>query len=254
MALAAQPATHGNWGRWPQQVPGEFNMMDTPGFMPYDTRHGAAPQMQRPLQTQYVVNAPYTAAPMNTIGAPQYQQHQAFSYVPYQSPPPSTPVGSPFRQEYQDRPYQLDQSRMMPFKRDLLHSPASTRRTSVASIRSTSTNPNAAAKTITYNETINPSDRVNFETDIDELMKAIQTKEDEKAMTQGPTPVATPRADGSVDGSSPPPCDGESILADNKPKKKWVCDGPACNKSFIQKTHLDIHRRTHTGAKPYVCF
>jgi len=27
---------------------------------------------------------------------------------------------------------------------------------------------------------------------------------------------------------------------------------PDCNKSFFQKTHLEIHIRAHTGAKPFV--
>jgi uncharacterized Zn-finger protein len=27
---------------------------------------------------------------------------------------------------------------------------------------------------------------------------------------------------------------------------------PGCSKSFYQKTHLEIHVRAHTGAKPFV--
>lgn len=37
-----------------------------------------------------------------------------------------------------------------------------------------------------------------------------------------------------------------------KGKKRYECDMPGCNKSFYQKTHLDIHRRAHTGFKPFV--
>ncbi|CEJ80946.1 hypothetical protein VHEMI01102 [[Torrubiella] hemipterigena] len=251
MALTAQPATHANWGRWPQPVPGDFtSMMESPNFMPYDTRAAPAPEMQRPMQPQYVVGAPYTGAPINTIAAPQFQQ-PAFSYVPYQSPPPTTPVGSPFRPEYQERPM-MPEGPILPFKRDLLQSPASTRRGSLASVRSTCSNPSVNAKNITYNESINPADRVNFETDVDELMKAIQTSSEKENATQGPTPAATPNGEGAMSPASMhDAC--PSTPTDNKPKKKWVCDGPNCNKSFIQKTHLDIHRRTHTGAKPYVC-
>ncbi|TQS33176.1 hypothetical protein Golomagni_06487, partial [Golovinomyces magnicellulatus] len=216
---------------------------------------------------QYVVGPAYTAAPMQAMPAPHYQPQNAFSYVPYQSPPPTTPVGSPFRQDYhQDRQLQQQQqehaARVNMFRRGsqqeaLMSSPPATRRQSVASCVSTSTNPNATAKTITYNETINPADRVNFETDVDELMKAIQRKKDAAAAaeaTQGPTPIATPKGDVSAGPSSPASCSQVSVdSSDNKPKKKWVCDGPSCNKSFVQKTHLDIHRRTHTGARPYVC-
>ena len=241
--------------------------MDAPAFMPYDSRNAQPPppqvqQRQMAPAPQYVVGPAYTAAPMQAMPAPHYQQHNAFAYVPYQSPPPTTPVGSPFRTEYQERPLpQSDHNRVAMFRRDskhihdLSHSSPSTRRQSVASVASTSTNPNANAKTITFNETIDPAHRVNFETDVDELMKAIQKKDEENAeVAQGPTPAATPQADGSASPSSPASSchTSATVSTDNKPKKKWVCDGPNCNKSFVQKTHLDIHRRTHNGAKPYV--
>jgi uncharacterized Zn-finger protein len=37
-----------------------------------------------------------------------------------------------------------------------------------------------------------------------------------------------------------------------KPRKRYQCHMPDCNKSFYQKTHLEIHIRAHTGAKPFV--
>ena len=37
-----------------------------------------------------------------------------------------------------------------------------------------------------------------------------------------------------------------------KPRKRYQCNMPGCNKSFYQKTHLEIHVRAHTGAKPFV--
>ena len=37
-----------------------------------------------------------------------------------------------------------------------------------------------------------------------------------------------------------------------KPRKRYQCTIPNCNKSFYQKTHLEIHIRAHTGAKPFV--
>ncbi|KAJ2968699.1 hypothetical protein NQ176_g9054 [Zarea fungicola] len=243
-------------------MPNDFNMMDSQGFLPYDTR-GPPPQMQqqRPMAPQYVVGPAYNSQPAPpTFTTPQYQGPAAFQYVPYHSPSPTSPVGSPFRNDYQERPIQhMDQNRPMIFQRDSkalheMHIPSpSTRSESLPSTSrsSISSNPTANAKTITYNETINPEDRVNFETDVDELMKAIQRRKSEARVeaSHGSTPALTPRAD-QTEPSTP---GSTATLADSKPKKKWVCDGPSCNKSFVQKTHLDIHRRTHTGAKPYVC-
>jgi len=37
-----------------------------------------------------------------------------------------------------------------------------------------------------------------------------------------------------------------------KSKKRYQCEIEGCNKSFFQKTHLEIHTRAHTGHKPFV--
>merc|ERR1711881_162310 len=39
----------------------------------------------------------------------------------------------------------------------------------------------------------------------------------------------------------------------SKARKRYQCSMPDCNKSFYQKTHLEIHTRAHTGVKPFVC-
>lgn len=38
-----------------------------------------------------------------------------------------------------------------------------------------------------------------------------------------------------------------------KVKKRYECEFEGCNKSFFQKTHLEIHTRAHSGDKPYPC-
>lgn len=99
-------------------------------------------------------------------------------------------------------------------------------------------------------------------TDVDALMRAIQAKpsqspgdnnsnsdvvraerardmsaESEKSLSRGVSGGAGANASGG----------GED------PKKRYECHIGECRKAFFQKTHLEIHIRAHTGAKPYVC-
>ncbi|KAL6704645.1 DNA-binding transcription factor [Coniothyrium glycines] len=73
----------------------------------------------------------------------------------------------------------------------------------------------------------------NFVTDVDTLMRAIQAKQSNSSPSQE-----------SKD---------ETIKVASKPRKRYRCSIPNCNKSFYQKTHLEIHIRAHTGAKPFNC-
>ncbi|KAF2086959.1 hypothetical protein K490DRAFT_10151, partial [Saccharata proteae CBS 121410] len=41
--------------------------------------------------------------------------------------------------------------------------------------------------------------------------------------------------------------------SDREGRKRYQCNMPECGKRFYQKTHLDIHRRAHTGVKPFLC-
>lgn len=82
---------------------------------------------------------------------------------------------------------------------------------------------------------MNDSKASNFSTDVDTLMKAIQLK------TQ-------PSQTGSEAFSSNSP----ELRSPPRPRKRYQCSIPDCNKSFYQKTHLEIHTRAHTGIKPFV--
>lgn len=79
------------------------------------------------------------------------------------------------------------------------------------------------------------SKAISFSTDVDTLMKAIQLKTQPSQPTQGTPPSSSP------DTTNPP-----------KPRKRYQCSITDCNKSFYQKTHLEIHTRAHTGVKPFV--
>lgn len=129
----------------------------------------------------------------------------------------------------------------------------------------TSTSTSFAPPEIKTISATNPTDgnaEVTFKTEVDTLMKAIQAK------TQT-TPPRKPSSDRSrpVVGSSYTQAGIYNATEESKltqknvqdepaiqtvGKKRYRCTIPDCNKSFYQKTHLDIHERAHTGIKPYV--
>ena len=110
---------------------------------------------------------------------------------------------------------------------------------------------------------------LDFATDIDTLMKAIQTK----AKVISAPPISSSQGNGSlatrsqehvryalpgqpelhsVSSLHAPSADRGEDVADRKAKKRYECDQPGCEKEFFQKTHLEIHMRAHTGVKPFV--
>ena len=98
----------------------------------------------------------------------------------------------------------------------------------------------------------------NFGTDVDVLMRTIQTKTKSRPQQQ-----STPSSYGlsacrsssttSTRSGSDPERGTEKVRASGKTtRKRYECDTPSCTKSFFQKTHLEIHMRAHTGYKPFV--
>lgn len=96
---------------------------------------------------------------------------------------------------------------------------------------------------------------VNFGTDVDTLMRAIQVKSDMRR--RGPRileiqdsgerrPGDGPDSDVAREGYN------ESSPGFPRSRKKYQCSVATCSKVFFQKTHLEIHVRAHTGAKPFV--
>ena len=95
---------------------------------------------------------------------------------------------------------------------------------------------------------------INFSTDVDTLMKAIQGK---ASTAQQPLPQQVRHhnnareslADAQLQASQEPT---DTSRVNLKSRKRYQCAVPDCGKSFYQKTHLEIHTRAHTGHKPFV--
>ncbi|KAF2715167.1 zinc finger protein-like protein OZF [Pleomassaria siparia CBS 279.74] len=94
-----------------------------------------------------------------------------------------------------------------------------------------------------------------FATDVDTLMKAIQSKQKPDPPQQHPQPPEV--RDHTQQTSLPPtvssPVHEDAAKPTQKSKRRYQCSMPDCQKSFSQKTHLEIHTRAHTGAKPFLC-
>ncbi|KAA8643188.1 uncharacterized protein ATNIH1004_009950 [Aspergillus tanneri] len=104
---------------------------------------------------------------------------------------------------------------------------------------------------------------VEFSTEVDVLMKAIQSKTGVPPSNQHSLPPLQQLTHGSTNGFPPYSITPSTNLryttmVDEPPlrpgkKRKYACTLPNCGKSFAQKTHLDIHTRAHTGDKPFIC-
>ena len=93
----------------------------------------------------------------------------------------------------------------------------------------------------------------NLGTDVDTLMRAIQTKTMVRPQHYE-APAGKRRESTSISSEcSTTQGDGHSYESSvTRSRKKYQCDVPSCAKHFFQKTHLDIHMRAHTGHKPFV--
>jgi hypothetical protein len=115
----------------------------------------------------------------------------------------------------------------------------------------------AVTKTVPSKIALDPKDAVSFDTEIDALMKAIQSKS--QASTKTGIDVFSERKSdvSTTPGIQQEPgyqqAKGVKPLGRKRSKYKiYSCNVAGCNKTFTQKTHMDVHTRSHTGDKPYV--
>ncbi|KAK1760481.1 hypothetical protein QBC47DRAFT_396473 [Echria macrotheca] len=256
MALTAQPTAHAGWARWPQHHPGpDYVMMDS-GMMSYDVRPLSNPPIQRPgLNGSYYTNGPLGPASITSVPAAPYQT--PVTYAGYQAFTPSPVLGPVFKEE---RP----QPRIIPAETEFgsVQSPSSPheiphRRVSTDRCRSPSIKSEAPScrstsskrsgpRVITNNISANGT-QIEFNTGVDTLMKALQSKADTEAILKKAEQGPAPSTEETKTEQNP------QMYMDEKHRKVYWCDIPGCSKTFYQKTHLDIHRRAHTGDKPYMC-
>lgn len=136
------------------------------------------------------------------------------------------------------------------------------------STSSSSTVPLSNSKEIKPAVSVNGAPVIDFCTEVDTLMKAIQAQK-EPSNPPLPTPVVgasfTPPHTHSDSRSSryssgesssylltDENCQDDTAIPKKASKKRYPCTVGNCSREFYQKTHLDIHVRSHTGEKPYV--
>jgi hypothetical protein len=254
------------WGRWVEQPQQDFNYgMDISGMIQssqYDPRAASTAAYSRPVMApQYTHNMAYSSATTSGMVAQNTNtQHNPFSSATYGTNSNVPPFGANYiqqRPQLQTLP-QRPQVPMNGYTQEH-HSPTikpeigatsrinnnwNTQNVPIAPTYSTQA-PSSSSTTSTA------SGEVVFGTDVDTLMKAIQTKA-ATAQSSPVTPVKqsySPAYQHSERSrlTSPQSEDGKPSS-----KKRYQCNILGCNKAFYQKTHLDIHIRAHTGDKPYV--
>lgn len=237
-------------------------MMDG-AVMTYDSRPVTTEPLHRPVMaSQFFTTTPYGPAAMTSMAPSSYQPQVPFTtYSSFASSIPT--MVSPFKQQSPERT-QLPLASMMkpgsPVNMNIAYSsgrresyvngspsPSVRSDTQLSTTKSVASTHSTVSKTITTNVSVNGGTPIEFNTCVDTLMKAIQSKNETDTIVQKVEAehLAHEQIIRSPEQRPQP--------AAKSSRKRYHCDIQGCGKSFYQKTHLEIHRRAHTGDKPYVC-
>ncbi|KAM3082148.1 DNA-binding transcription factor [Clarireedia jacksonii] len=299
MAITAQ-APGATWGRWNEQSQVDLCYMDMSGVLQsLDPRATSSAGLTRSILTPaYVTTNNFSSATSNMLNTNQ-QFHQSitpYGYTSFSNGTSTTVVptygANYIQQRALPRLTQYDGEDI----RDLTMAKRSAPRGFITESQSLSPSikpekpelmwkaPQSSAsyvspvpeasKTISSNIRIDGTTEAEFGTEVDTLMKMIQSK----AQVSSSNPDSTLN---SGDQSMPlvgVPCTLPYLQSSTKRskheagvqhkltfgelqeekdittirKKRFRCTVANCKKRFLQKTHLEIHQRSHNGARPYV--
>lgn len=197
-----------------------------------------------PASTTYVPASTYasTSQPPHSWPLPAFQQTLAID--PYQSTYHATPVQY---ESWQLPPNGVTQPRQQSLSSPQTVSSDTDSSTFTASDHSpTQDSRNSPILPELSKAPLSTQDdlKIAFDTDVDTLMKTIQYPSNEDAHAA---------ARSATDTRSGKNANGENVLSNSrKSLKKHRCNH--CGMSFVQRTHLEIHLRKHSGEKPFVRF
>ena len=277
------------WGRWADQpAQAECYGMDIPGLIQHQQfgpRAVSSAAMTRTIiAPQYVNNVPYTNAATTSLAAQHHHQQNLYSNPQYSSSG-SNGIMPEFANNFiQPRSHvRMVNTATEPVSSAMSYPVTAGQNSSIEDHHGLyiKTEPQAQpGNESSWNMNSNPAFTSTSPTgmgqpggatlgaDVDTLMKAIQSNaQQEKSQVQQSSSI---EQNNSVVGSSaftstsshsPNSSMGQKDqrltshrFQDNKcpTKKRYECVVKGCDKSFFQKTHLEIHARAHTGVKPYV--
>ncbi|KAM3073506.1 DNA-binding transcription factor [Clarireedia jacksonii] len=267
MAITAQ-APGATWGRWNEQSQVDLCYMDMSGVLQsLDPRATSSAGLTRSILTPaYVTTNNFSSATSNMLNTNQ-QFHQSitpYGYTSFSNGTSTTVVptygANYIQQRALPRLTQYDGEDI----RDLTMAKRSAPRGFITESQSLSPSikpekpelmwkaPQSSAsyvspvpeasKTISSNIRIDGTTEAEFGTEVDTLMKMIQSK----AQVSSSNPDSTLNS-----GDQSMPLEEKDITTIRK--KRFRCTVANCKKRFLQKTHLEIHQRSHNGARPYAC-